>query len=307
MQPQPMFRSFKFVVLSVFLFAGWPARAGAEIPAGKSDFTFVDKQGNEDKPLKVWVYRPEKFGVQSPIVFVMHGTLRNGETYREPWVALADRYQCLVVVPEFMEKLYPGSRSYQLGNLRAGDGKPNDEAKWTFSAIEHLFDHVKAEAGSRCEGYHIFGHSAGAQFVHRMVLFKSRLRMAGAVAANSGNYTMPVYATPFPHGLDQSGLGEEQLKKALSLPLVVLLGEKDTDPNDRYLPKDPASRAQGAHRLERGRNFFNAAGEEARRLGVDLKWKLETVPDVGHDNALMAPAAARILFEKEPASRSPRD
>jgi hypothetical protein len=43
--------------------------------------------------------------------------------------------------------------------------------------------------------------------------------------------------------------------------------------------------------------FYRTAQAEARRLNVELKWTLQTVPDVGHDNAKMAPAAARAFFD----------
>src|SRR5262245_59598563 len=88
------------------------------VPVGKSDFVFVDEKGNAAKPMRVWVYRPETFAAQSPIVFVMHGTLRNGETYREPWVTLADAPGALVVVPEFGLEDYRDPRTYQFGNMR---------------------------------------------------------------------------------------------------------------------------------------------------------------------------------------------
>lgn len=275
----------------------------AALPAGKADFVFIDQQGNPDKPIQVWTYRPKSFGPESPIVFVMHGTLRNGETYREPWIPIAEEQGCLIVVPEFSTKHYPGSSTYHFGNILTPDGKPVEEAKWTFSAIEHLFDHIKQETGSKRERYYLFGHSAGGQFVHRMVLCKPSLRVALAVAANAGSYTMPSTQVKFPYGLERSGIDETRLRQALTTPLVVLLGDKDTDPNDRNLPRDPAAQAQGSHRFERGHNFFKAATAEAERLQVGLKWTREIVPGVGHDNALMAPAAAR-LFQASEATRS---
>jgi poly(3-hydroxybutyrate) depolymerase len=273
--------------------------AFGEIVPGKGSFPFADQRGNADRPIQVWTYRPQGFRPDSPIVFVMHGTLRNGETYREPWVRLADRYQCLVVVPEFSAKQYP-TRAYQFGNLRAADGQQVEESKWTFSAIEHLFDHVRQEVGSRRDRYHLFGHSAGSQFVHRLILCKPNARVARAVAANAGSYTMPTSETEWPYGLGKSGVAEARLRQALTVPLVILLGEKDTDPNDRHLPRGRSARTQGAHRFERGLRFYRTALAEANRLGVELKWDWEPVLGVGHDNALMAPAAARILFADEP-------
>jgi predicted amidohydrolase YtcJ/poly(3-hydroxybutyrate) depolymerase len=306
----PVAAPFRRRLVSLLLLAASLVAAGplhAAIPEGKGSFVFEDARGNADRPIQVWTYRPQGFRPESPIVFVMHGMLRNGETYREPWVPIADHHQCLVIVPEFSTKHYPGSRMYHFGNVRSSDGQPIDEAKWTFSAIEHLFDHVKQEAGSQRNSYYIFGHSAGSQFVHRMVLFKPGLRVAAAVTANAGSYTMPTFETEQPYGLGTSGVSEAQLRKAMALPLIVLLGEKDIDPNDKNLPRDAGARAQGEHRFERGQNFYKAGQAEAKRLQVELRWTLQTVPDVGHDNAKMAPAAAQALFALETAVQQKAD
>jgi hypothetical protein len=53
---------------------------------------------------------------------------------------------------------------------------------------------------------------------------------------------------------------------------------------------------QGAHRLERGRRYFEIAEAEALRLGTPFNWQLTTVPNVGHEGGLMAAAAAPHLF-----------
>lgn len=273
------------------------AAAADDLPVGKSDFVFVDQRGNADKPIRVWAYRPAGLTADSPITFVMHGVLRNGETYREPWIPLADRYRTLVVVPEFSLEHYRDHSTYQFGNLRTNDGQSIEESKWTFSAIEHLFDHLKAATGNRRERYFLFGHSAGAQFVHRLAMFKTGARIELAVAANAGSYTMPKFDVKFPFGLGDSTLTEPRLRSALSVPLLVLLGERDIDPNDPHLPKNSEAEAQGPHRLARGRNFFRAAEAEAKRLKTPLRWKLTTVPEVGHDNSKLAPIAARAMFE----------
>src|SRR5688500_3284395 len=119
--------------------AGPLCAAAAEVPLGKGDFVFTDGRGNGDKPGRVWTHRPAAFKVDSPIVFVMHGKLRNGEEYRQPWLPLADKHGCLVVVPEFSELHYPDVFAYNYGNLRTPGGQAIEESKWTFSAVEHIF------------------------------------------------------------------------------------------------------------------------------------------------------------------------
>lgn len=274
------------------------SRAADPIPPGKSDFLFTDNLGNPDKPIRVWLYRPEKFTADAPIVFVMHGTLRNGETYREPWISLAEPAGALVVVPEFSLEHYRDTTTYQFGNMRTKSGEAIDESKWTFAAIEHLFDHLKERSGSRRDNYFMFGHSAGAQFVHRLLLFQPNSRLALAVVANSGSYTFPDFEIKFPYGLQDSPINESRLKAALQSPMLVLLGENDVDTSDKYLPKNKEALAQGPMRLARGHNFYAAAEAASQRLGVPLKWTKTVVPGVGHDNSKMAPIAAQAMFGK---------
>jgi pimeloyl-ACP methyl ester carboxylesterase len=293
MEPQTMRTIFK---MSCILLAS-SGLAAAGVPEGKGQFVFTDQRGNPDKPLRVFTYRPASYTAESPIVFVMHGKLRNAEEYRQPWIPLADRYHCLVVSPEFSEQHYPDIFGYNYGNMRTPDDKPIEESKWSFSAVEHLFDHLRAETGSRRERYHIFGHSAGSQFVHRMLFYKPGARFAKAIAANAGSYTFPTAAITFPFGLGGTSQQEDGLGKVFGVPLVVLLGEKDTDPNDELLPREPEAMEQGPHRFARGKKFFAAAKAAAQALKTDFRWTLATVPGVDHDNAKMAPAAARALFE----------
>lgn len=278
-----------------------PTRVG-EIVEGKGDFAWKHFDGDQERIVQVWTYRPSDFGPRDPIVFVMHGMLRNGETYRQPWISIADRARFLIVVPEFSSDQFPASRSYQFGNLRNGEGQWNPEAAWSFTAVEGIFDQVREVTGSEAEGYYIFGHSAGSQFVHRMAIFKSQMRAKLAIAANAGSYTMPTRGVAYPYGLGGVEMDDEEWKGRLSRPLVVLLGSEDTDPEDSSLPRRPGAMAQGPHRVARGDRFFRTAEAEAERLGISLGWQKRGVPGVGHDNKRMAPAAAALIRDHHQAT-----
>jgi len=267
------------------------------LPIGKADFRFVDLRGNADRPIHVWTYRPKNFRRDSPIIFVMHGTLRNAETYRRPWIPLADELGCLVVCPEFSNEHYGGSYSYHFGNVMTRRGEPTPTEQWSFNTIEHLYEYVCQRVGRRSDRYYIFGHSAGGQFVHRLALMKPDARLSLAIAANSGSYTLPDFETPFPYGLGGMAYDDQRLAAALAAPLVVMLGEEDTDPNDRYLPRGTLAMAQGPYRLARGQHFMDLARQAAERLAQPLSWRLTTVPGVGHDNAQLARPAAELIFQ----------
>ena len=267
------------------------------IAPGAGSFRFADDRGNAGGPLTVWYHRPPGLSATAPIVFVMHGVKRDADNYRDNWTAAAERFGFLLLCPEFTKVDYPNRTAYQLGNLADGAGEPLPKAAWTFGVIERLFDFVKETTGNASERYHIYGHSAGGQFVHRLALFLPEARYATAVAANTGWYTMPTFGgRRFPYGLRGSAGTPETLERALGNRLVLLLGEQDTDAEDPFLRQSKGARRQGKNRFERGQAFYAAAGDEATRLGVTLNWTLETVPGAAHFDQLMMPVAARALF-----------
>ncbi len=277
------------------------APAAASLDAGKGTYSFADTKGS-GKTLPVHYFRPEGVSVDTaPILFVMHGTLRNGAEYRDLWIAQATRYKALLVVPEFGKDDFP-SGLYNRGNVRGRDDKePEPESKWTFGILERVFDDVKARTGNKSGGYYLYGHSAGGQFVHRLMLLSEKTRCKRAVAANAGYYTLPTRKNDPPYPFSLAGVPpatEARQKAAFGREMVVLLGEADTDPKDPDLYHSPEADAQGMFRFARGQFFFAYAQKEAARLKTPLRWTLRTVPGVGHSNEEMAPAAADALLGK---------
>ena len=230
------------------------------------------------------------------MVFVLHGVQRNASEYRDYWVSLADHYNILIIAPEFSQKNWPKAAGYNLGDV----AETPDRERWAFAAIEHLFDEMRDGQSS----YVLFGHSAGAQFAHRFVIFMPESRASVVVAANPGWYMMPEWrkekaVAPFPYSMVGAPVGEAELRRALSRRFVLMLGEKDVDPEDANLNKTEGAMKQGENRVERGENFFKAATAAAQALGTDMAWELVEVPDTVHDGEHMSTAAADLLFEKK--------
>ena len=267
----------------------------AELSDGSGSFEFLDGAENPDKPITVWYHKPKGTMLDLPVVFVMHGVKRNGERYRDNWVDLADKGKFLLVVPEFSKKHFPGSWRYNLGAVFRASLRPRPERDWAFTFIEKIFDTLRDEHGVTANQYDMFGHSAGSQFVHRMVLFKRGARIRRAIAANAGWYTMPDRSVEFPYGIASANVSDDHLREFLGMELIVLLGDRDTDPNHRFLRRSPEAMAQGKHRFERGHSFFEMGKKLAKELGADFKWRLEVVPGVAHSNRRMAPAAAEFV------------
>ncbi|HJV87669.1 MAG TPA: hypothetical protein VJ698_19525 [Noviherbaspirillum sp.] len=253
---------------------------------------FADESTVPGKQIPVWYYKPAGIDANARVMFVMHGADRRADQYRDAWVGFAKKYKLFVVVPEFAEKDFTIDE-YQFGNVT----DPRRE-RWNFWIIEHLFDELRRREGIASEKYYLFGHSAGAQFVHRFMIFMPAPRVRMAFAANAGSYTLPVYAnSAFPMALDRARVDEAQLAAAFSRRLVVMLGEEDIDPNSEGLPTSPEAMAQGRNRYERGVHFFRLAQRQAVQQHALLRWKLVSVPRVGHSNGEMAEAALHYLFD----------
>jgi len=290
-----------------------PGSAGtddiATLPSGSGSWTFRGTPLAEERPIEIWYHVPEGAEPDAPVVVVLHGMGRNGDGYRDAWVDPANAHGFVVIVPEFTDEHYPGSREYNLGNVFTADGQRRPEAEWSFSQIEPAFDDARMRLGLTRQRYHLYGHSAGSQFAHRFLLFVPGARASRVVLANAGWYTLPTPDEAWPYGLalaDGEGYGAEdaavpaaQVTGFLRRDVVVLLGDQDTDPRASGLRTSPEAQAQGPHRFARGHHYFEFTRDLAEALGVTSRWALEIVPDVGHSNARMAPRAAEVIMAAE--------
>lgn len=282
----------KALIAIFFLFPLKSIGNNYETLTGLGKFEFL---AETNKKINVWYYRPNNHQNITKVLFVMHGTKRNAIDYRNQWINHADTTGTLILSPEFSKDLFPGVNSYHLGNIVNKDHQTHPKSQWTYAIIDMIFEYVKHIEKSDIKTFDIYGHSAGAQFVHRMVLFSSQSKIGTAIAANAGWYTITSEKFDFPYGLKKSPTSEVLLKNSLSKHLIILLGENDTNQNHKYLRKTGEAKAQGKHRLARGRFFFKQALKLAKEINSDFNWKIEIVDDTGHSNTKMSLAAANLL------------
>ncbi|MGE4527233.1 MAG: alpha/beta hydrolase [Rhodospirillaceae bacterium] len=262
----------------------WGAEALA-VPPGRGRFVF---RGWAGPAITVESWLPSRFSADAPVVIVMHGVGRNADHYCDAWGDAAAA-GAVVLAPCFDKTAFPGSAGYAQGFVRDAAGRAVPRERWTFTAVEALFDAVRAALGLWARDYVLFGHSAGAQFVHRLVWFLPRARYSLAIAANAGWYTLPDETLAWPYGL--AGMAEADVRRGLSRNVLLLLGGADIDPQARSLRKSPQAEAQGATRLERGHAMLAAVRAAAARQGVPCGWRAEEAPGIGHDGAAMSRAA----------------
>lgn len=270
------------LILTVLAVLTAPA-SGQALRTGS--FMFSDWPG---PPLRVYFAEPADEPMDgAPVVIVLHGVNRNADDYARNWEELAAVYGLRVYAPEFTDDAFPGAAMYNLGGW-------GTDGPFAFAAFEPLFDVIAARGGDAA-GYHLFGHSAGAQVAHRAVLLAPLPRLITAYAANAGWYALPHEGVAWPYGLAGAGIEEAALRAWLEAPLMILLGDQDTDPRHRHLRRTPEAAAQGPHRYARGAYFAAVGRAQAEALGADFNWKVGSVPGVAHDNAGMAQAAAAII------------
>jgi hypothetical protein len=268
---------------------------------GTADFVYTDYAPLKDKPIKVYYHIPSTANTLTPILFVFHGSDRNGKYSRDVLIGNANKQNFILVAPEFSDEFYPTADAYNTGNIFIDGDNPsastlNSEEIWTFSAIEPLFEFIKAKIGSKASTFDIFGHSAGGQFAHRYLLFKPKAKLNKLAAAASGWYTLFDNKIDFPYGTAKSPVEFSDYGNLFNKKVFILVGDADTDPNSADLRHNSIVDQQGLNRFTRAQYFYTKSRETATNLSRTFNWKFTALKGVGHDFAATSAAATLLLY-----------
>ena len=252
----------------------------------QSTFVYADKPD-----IEVFYSLPEKVNDETMVLFIIHGASRTAEGYLEDFLPLIQEKNLIAVAPKFSKDSYP---HYAFLNHSAIDGKklpggtPNIN-----NVLGDIFEIISSKYNVRNDKYRIYGHSGGAQFVQRYLLFSSDSRIDKAVLANAGFYTF-MNQNLYPYGLRGINLNDDEIKRVFRTKVALYVGENDTESNFKDLK---GARAQGKNRLVRGETFFLNLVSYAEEVEMPLRWQYQIIKNVGHDNAGMASAAAYFILE----------
>ena len=285
---------------------------------GAGLFEIAGGRGRINDRIKVHYYLPGGLQSDSRVLLIVPGAGRNSYEYRNEWLEVARKKNILIAALGYPEDKYDFA-AYHMGGvmknltienlpadisgvIRLNDDDikfdtNTDKKDWLFGDFDRLFVLLRTMTGLTNDRYDIFGHSAGAQILHRPALFHPKSHADTIVAANAGFYTLPDFTRPPPTGLDGTGITKAGLVDAFTTNLTLLLGEND-DSEDAggILLRTPTIDEQGQGRLSRGRYFYKTGQEQAAVLDAPFHWRLETVPGVGHNFRAMSRAAHDILY-----------
>ena len=264
------------------------------LPVFSSDIERVIFSDWEKPPINIFYKLPKEINNKTEILFIIHGNSRNADGYIEVWASLANNKNVILIAPEFIKSTFPNYNTLQMSS---SSGKiKSDTNLYLNGSIDLLFNFYRNKFNVKTDQYMIYGHSGGAQFVHRYLLMSDMPKIKKAVAANAGWYTF-LGGWKFPYGIKEppSKLSSDNLRRFLKMKLSILIGSKDTKITSSVNQSEGANK-QGINRFQRANNFFISSSDVAKKHDLEFNWNYKIIKGVGHSNSKMSLAAAEVLL-----------
>jgi len=253
------------------------AKMLARNPVGRRRLDRVKVMTSRSEPLCPYLlYIPETVDPSLPVLVTVHGISCNAEEHIDAFASYADRFGFIVVAPVFTRDAFAG---YQ----RFGFSKRSSSQRSDL-ALHAIMDDVAEQTGCDTDKFLLFGYSGGGQFAHRFAMAYPDRIISAALGA-PGWYSFPSKSAPFPRGLQGTkatfGL-ELQPEKFLAVPMMVCVGENDTERDPALNTSSRIDARQGKTRFERGERWVQAMRKRARNLGYDTAYEFCSLPQSGH-------------------------
>ena len=239
---------------------------------------------------------PEEINNQTQVLFIVHGGARDSEKYLDIWKKFTEHKNIILVAPEFKRADY---EDYEYLNISDDYGVLNKNLnEHLHNSLSTFFSFFKSKYNLEIDTYKLYGHSGGAQFVHRLLLFSDYDNVSSAVIAGAGSYTF-LNNENYPYGLKESNhLSDKKIKRYLSQRVTFLIGNKDIKKFESSKKNNIQGKAmQGNNRFEVGINYFNNLITVSERQKIPLRWKFQIAKGVAHDNEKMSLLASEILLK----------
>lgn len=221
------------------------------------------------------VYVPTTSAPDAHVLVSVHGISHSSwHKQAEMLVPLCERHGIVLLAPGFNDQQYP---DYQrLG--RKGRGHRAD------LYLHRCLQELNTLTGANTTNLLFFGHSGGAQFVHRYLMAYPH-RVECAVLSAPGWYTFPDPTLKFPYGIRSTSSLPGVIfnpEAYLKVPVTVLVGTEDTKQSKDLISTDRINKQQGLTRIERARNWVAAMQAQAKAHGIPSHVSIVELANAGH-------------------------
>lgn len=226
------------------------------------------------KSMPVWLYQPRKIKNADRLIVAVHGISRQYMHQLDAYQQLAEHYGCWLLVPEFHKKAFP-----QYQQLSKGSSWPR--ADLALNTVLVAWKHWQKQPHMKI---HLCGYSGGAQFAHRYAMTHPQ-HVASLVLCSAGWYTFPQEDISYPYGIANwpNWLAPSRFTEMARLPMLVMVGEEDTERDKNLRQSRSIDRQQGRHRLERGQRWSETIAEYKRAHGIIQGIRFCRLPGQKHD------------------------
>ena len=233
-----------------------------------------------EPPAGCHLFLPDSVNPTTPLLVCVHGISRNAEEHLRGFAPIAAAHGVAVMAPVFAPVPFP---DYQrLG--RQGKGLRAD------IVLQSMLQRLARQVGLAADRIYLFGHSGGAQFVHRYAMAYPA-QVARYVVSAAGWYTLPdpTLAYPFGTGTNAGLPGIAFDPPAfLRVPGAVLVGTQDRRRGVTLRKAQLLDATQGRTRIERAERWVAAMNAAAAVRDLLPPLSLELVPGAGHRFGEMA-------------------
>ena len=227
----------------------------------------------DEEGVPYYLYVPSEPDPGAPPLVAVHGISRGADEHLAAFAPWAERSGRVLIAPLFSEEQCKRYQKVILDRCQA------DRA--LFATLRE----VAEETGVQVERFDLFGFSGGAQFAHRFALLHPE-RVGRLAVAAAGWYSMPDFEEAFPYGLAQGRSSgrrfQPKLEAFLSIPILVLVGERDTERDSGLRKTRRVDRRQGRTRVQRAETWVEALRAAAIRAEVPAEIALHVMPSCGH-------------------------
>lgn len=223
---------------------------------------------------------------------------RLAEGFLRRWVGFADYHALVTVVPIFDHNFgsWVSAPGIVLGGYRGLAGKEIGADEF----VDRIVDHYRHRIDG-AERFYLYGHSAGGQFAGRYAV-RHPDHLKALILSAPGRYAFPDPQAPWPYGQKEVTVrirpeeaprvirpDPDGWRKAAALPIAVVVGTGDTE------PQPPRAGHIGKTRVDYARQWVDAMTRVAP--AGNSRIRLITVPGIGHSSAGLTSACQKALAE----------